>query len=89
MFIEGLRTDSLYIPGTEIRTSQALALLIFVFCLAMLIYFFIKKPTKPLYVKVNEEKPEAEKAEDPIVVMVKDLIAKIKSKKDNNEENNK
>lgn len=89
MFIEGLRTDSLYIPSTEIRTSQALALVIFVFCLAMLIYFFIKKPTKPLYVKVNEEKPEAEKAEDPIVVMVKDLIAKIKSKKDNNEENNK
>jgi hypothetical protein len=55
----------------------------------MLIYFFIKKPTKPLYLKVNEEKPEAEKAEDPIVVMVKGLIAKIKSKKDNNEENNK
>ena len=89
MFIEGLRTDSLYIPGTEIRTSQALALVIFVFCLAMLIYFFIKKPTKPLYVKVNEEKPEAEKVEDPIVVMVKNLVAKIKSNKDNNQENDK
>ena len=89
MFIEGLRTDSLYIPGTEIRTSQALALVIFVFCLAMLIYFMIKKPTKPLYVKVNEEKPEAEKAEDPIVVMVKGLVAKIKSGKDNNKENDK
>lgn len=89
MFIEGLRTDSLYIPGTEIRTSQALALVIFVFCLAMLIYFMIKKPTKPLYVKVNEEKPEAEKAEDPIVVMVKKLVAKIKSGKDNNKENDK
>ena len=89
MFIEGLRTDSLYIPGTEIRTSQALALLIFLFCLAMLIFFMIKKPTKPLYVKVNEEKPEAEKAEDPIVVMVKKLVAKIKSGKDNNKENDK
>ena len=85
MFIEGLRTDSLYIPGTEIRTSQALALVIFVFCLAMLIFFMIKKPTKPLYVKVNEEKPEAEKTEDPIVVMVKNLVAKIKSGKDNKE----
>lgn len=85
MFIEGLRTDSLYIPGTEIRTSQALALVIFVFCLAMLIFFMIKKPTKPLYVKVNEEKPEAEKTEDPIVVMVKKLVAKIKSGKDNKE----
>lgn len=89
MFIEGLRTDSLYIPGTEIRTSQALALVIFVFCLAMLIFFMIKKPTKPLYVKVNEEKPEAEKTEDPIVVMVKKLVAKIKSGKANNEENDK
>ncbi|MBR5144613.1 MAG: prolipoprotein diacylglyceryl transferase, partial [Clostridia bacterium] len=89
MFIEGLRTDSLYIPGTEIRTSQALALVIFVFCLAMLIFFMIKKPTKPLYVKVNEEKPEAEKTEDPIVVMVKKIVAKIKSGKDNNEENDK
>ena len=89
MFIEGLRTDSLYIPGTEIRTSQALALVIFVFCLAMLIYFMIKKPTKPLYVKVNEEKPEAEKTEDPIVVMVKKLVAKIKSSEDNNKEKDK
>ena len=89
MFIEGLRTDSLYIPGTEIRTSQALALLIFVFCLAMLIFFMIKKPTKPLYVKVNEEKPDEEKTEDPIVVMVKKLVAKIKSGKDNNKENDK
>ena len=89
MFIEGLRTDSLYIPGTEIRTSQALALVIFVFCLAMLIFFMIKKPTKPLYVKVNEEKPEAEKNEDPIVVLVKKLVAKIKSGNDNNQENDK
>ena len=89
MFIEGLRTDSLYIPGTEIRTSQALALVIFLFCLAMLIFFMIKKPTKPLYVKVNEEKLEAEKTEDPIVVMVKKLVAKIKSGKDNNKENDK
>ena len=56
MFIEGLRTDSLYIPGTEIRTSQFLAAIIFVVCLALLIYFAIKKPNKPLYVKVSENK---------------------------------
>ena len=43
MFIEGLRTDSLYIPGTELRTSQVLAAAIFVVCLGLLIYFFIKK----------------------------------------------
>jgi phosphatidylglycerol:prolipoprotein diacylglycerol transferase len=84
MFIEGLRTDSLYIPGTEIRTSQALALLIFVVCLALLIYFAIRKPTKPLYVKVNEEKTEGEKNEDPIVHKIKELFAKLGSKKDDN-----
>ena len=80
MFIEGLRTDSLYIPGTEIRISQALALVIFVVCLAMLIYFAIRKPTKPLYVKINEEKHEGEIKEDPIVAKVKELVAKISSK---------
>ena len=53
MFIEGLRTDSLYIPGTEIRTSQLLAGIIFAVALAALIYFFIKKPTKPLYYKTS------------------------------------
>ena len=56
MFIEGLRTDSLYIPGTEIRTSQVLAGVIFIIALAALIYFAIKRPKKPLY-----HKPEAKK----------------------------
>jgi len=89
MFIEGLRTDSLYIPGTEIRTSQALALVIFVVCLALLIYFAIRKPTKPLYVKVNPEKPEGEKNEDPIVLKIKELFAKLGSKKDDDEKKDK
>lgn len=56
MFIEGLRTDSLYIPGTELRISQVLAGVIFVIALSLLIYFAIKKPNKPLYVRaVNKE----------------------------------
>lgn len=89
MFIEGLRTDSLYIPGTGIRISQALALVIFIVCLAMLIYFFIRKPTKPLYVKACEEKPEGESKEDPIIANAKEILAKISSKlnkKDKKEE---
>ena len=53
MFIEGLRTDSLYttIFGWEFRTSQVLAGIILVICAAALIYFQIKKPNKKLYIK--------------------------------------
>lgn len=49
MLIEGLRTDSLYLFGTSIRVSQALAALLFVACAALLIYFAIKKPNRPFY----------------------------------------
>ncbi len=49
MWIEGLRTDSLYIPGTELRISQVLAFLIFIVCLALLIYFAVKPPKRQLY----------------------------------------
>ena len=49
MWIEGLRTDSLYLWGTQIRVSQALAILIFVTCAALLVYFAIKKPQRPFY----------------------------------------
>lgn len=48
-WIEGLRTDSLYIPGTALRASQVLALLIFIACLALLIYFAIKPPKGERY----------------------------------------
>ncbi len=53
MFIEGLRTDSLYtnIFGIQFRTSQVLAGIIFTVCLVALIYFFFKKPSKKLYIK--------------------------------------
>ena len=49
MVIEGLRTDSLYLFGTSIRVSQALAAVLFVTCAALLIYFAIKKPNRPFY----------------------------------------
>ena len=56
MFIEGLRTDSLYtnIFGLEFRTSQVLAALIFVVTAAVLVYFAIKRPNKPLYYRVKK-----------------------------------
>ena len=64
MFIEGLRTDSLYttIFSWTFRTSQVLAAVIFVACAALLIYFIFKKPQKELYFK--PAKQVAEKAED-------------------------
>ena len=49
-FIEALRTDSLYLPGTEIRVSQLLAVVSFFAAAAVLIYFMLKPPTKPLFV---------------------------------------
>jgi phosphatidylglycerol:prolipoprotein diacylglycerol transferase len=53
MFIEGLRTDSLYtnLFGWEFRTSQVLAAVLFVLCTALLVYFQFKKPSKKLYIK--------------------------------------
>ena len=55
MFIEGLRTDSLYIGPAEwgIRVSQVLGGAIFVVAAALLVYFIFKKPTKPFYHKNN------------------------------------
>ena len=57
MFIEGLRSDSLYtsIFGLEFRTSQVLAAVIFAVCLSFLIYFQVKKPSKALYVKTQKK----------------------------------
>ena len=64
MFIEGLRMDSLYseIFGLQFRTSQVLAGAIFTVCLALYIYFLIKRPTKPFFFK---ETPVVEGANSP------------------------
>ena len=50
-FIEGLRSDSLYIGETGIRVSQGLAALVFLVLSGLLIYFAIKPPKRPLYCK--------------------------------------
>ena len=72
MLIEGLRMDSLYLFGTSIRVSQALAGALFVICTTILIYLAVKKYEHPFYfrekpekvdTKANKksEKPESEK----------------------------
>ena len=60
-FIEGLRTDSLYIPGTSIRVSQALAAVSCILAAAVLVYFMLKPPAKPLFVhRVAENTDDTE-----------------------------
>ena len=58
MLIEGLRTDSLYLFGTSIRVSQALAGVLFVACTSILIYLAVKKYERPFY---RYTKPETAK----------------------------
>ena len=57
-FIEGLRTDSLYLPGTSIRVSQALGAASFLIAAAVLVYFMFKPPVKPLFVNRVAENTE-------------------------------
>lgn len=48
MFIEGLRTDSLFIPGTNLRISQCVGLLCFLAGLALfLLCFFLGRKKEP------------------------------------------
>ena len=98
MFIEGLRTDSLYIPGTDIRTSQALAAVIFFVFAALLIFFAIKKPNRPLYFKPAPAEGEKKaSSEEDLFVKIKALFNKKSEDKktenegenDNNTEENK
>ena len=65
VWIEGLRTDSLYIPGTPIRVSQLLAGLCVLVSLGMLLFFgLIKKPDpeKMQVYRAAQEKAEEEEA---------------------------
>ena len=74
MFIEGLRTDSLYLGDTGIRVSQLLAAIIFFTFLAMLIFFAIRKPKIGLYVKPAPVQESADK-----VAEKNDIFSKFKS----------
>ncbi len=74
VWIEGLRTDSLYIPGTAIRVSQLLAGLSFFAAVGIMLYIhFVKKPDgSKMFVnrkagseKAEQERSKAEKASVP------------------------
>ena len=79
-FLEGIRTDSLYIGHTNIRVSQALSLLIF---LLGLIYFFITIRKLKLSEAETEDKI-FEKAKSDLDV--DDKTEKGQSESDNNED---
>ncbi len=58
-FIEGLRTDSLYISGTNLRTSQVLSLILIVLGILVIsigrIYDWEKKPIPEKFIKADEQ----------------------------------
>jgi phosphatidylglycerol:prolipoprotein diacylglycerol transferase len=62
MFIEGLRTDSLYIGNTGIRVSQLLGFLLFALATALIIYGRIMVKKNVQTVAVVEEATAAEEA---------------------------
>lgn len=57
-FVEGLRTDSLYIAHTNLRTSQVLSLILVVFGLVLIslarMYDWEKKPIPERFIKADE-----------------------------------
>lgn len=65
-WIEGLRTDSLFIPGTSMRISQLIALGSAVVAVAIILYMLlIKKPgAEKLYVNVLKEAQKEDDAEN-------------------------
>ena len=60
-WIEGLRTDSLYLFGTGIRVSQLLAVVSFIGAAAVIVYVRKKKNPQPEQLYVNQK---AENSED-------------------------
>ena len=55
VWIEGLRTDSLYLFGSGIRVSQLLAAMILLATISLLIYFAIRKPKRELFYYTKEK----------------------------------
>ncbi len=92
-FIEGLRTDSLYVGDSNIRVSQLLAAILFVSFAALLIFFQIKKPTAPFYHKapaaVNAKEEKGEKQDNQFVIKIKSLFNVKKNEEIKDEQNNK
>lgn len=59
-WIEGLRTDSLYLFGTGIRVSQLLAIISSAAAIAIVVYVRLKKKPDPADLYVNRQKATAQ-----------------------------
>ena len=60
-WIEGLRTDSLYLGSTDIRVSQLLAAVSFVVCASLLVYLHVSKRYKTIsFLTLEKQACEAE-----------------------------
>lgn len=64
-WIEGLRTDSLYLFSTGIRVSQLVAIVSFAVCTAIICYALVKKKPQPENLFVNRRKAQQAAAEKP------------------------
>ena len=60
-FVEGLRTDSLYIGGTDLRVSQVLSMAIVVICAVILAVKLISLRKKPILIEGIDYFPADEK----------------------------
>ncbi|MBQ7638856.1 MAG: prolipoprotein diacylglyceryl transferase [Clostridia bacterium] len=91
--VEGLRTDSLYISGTNIRSSQLLSIVLVLVCAVLLVVFLIKytnnpKPIEgvdyfneiPLY-RFKRKAAEAKKEEEKLIKAAEAAEAKGNAKK--------
>lgn len=72
--VEGLRTDSLYIPNTQIRVSQLLSIIIFVAGLITLIVLYIKK-YENLELVISNKEIEKVFEEEPKDVSDEEIIS--------------
>lgn len=65
-WIEGLRTDSLYLFSTGIRVSQLLAAVFFVVAAGLLVWMYVRRKPTPdgLYVNRQKEAEAAQEAEE-------------------------
>ena len=93
MFIEGLRTDSLYIPGTTLRISQCVGLACFLIAGALLLIFSIKyRGRKPILQAEAESKaPKQEESavewkHEETTLLGKALDAILRKKQEENKE---
>ena len=90
LFVEGLRTDSLFIPGTPIRVSQAVSLLAIAGGAVFLFFMFrrAKKAglTRVAFVTAAESEEEAPEEAKPTITLQEETVEEISTEETISEE---